>query len=102
METKTIDKLLKLIICLCLSDGILTIIWVDAGIAKEANPFMEIFLTESYLLFMAVKLSLTFLGIIVLNKHKKKNRYIQYLILLLTIIYIFVNIYHIIGFILSG
>lgn len=60
------------IIVLNALDGILTIVWVESGIATEANPLMAILLSTSPVLFMCVKMLLVCLGIIVLWRLRAK------------------------------
>ena len=44
MKHPQIVKYFGLIICLSFVDAVFTIIWIQTGIAKEANPLMDILL----------------------------------------------------------
>lgn len=57
--------LVMVILCLCVTDGVLTIVLVSNG-AIEVNPVMALFVPHSLGLFVAVKLTLTTAGVMVL------------------------------------
>lgn len=101
MKQENITRLFKLIICLCFLDGILTIAWVEIGIAEEANPFMAWLMSKSYVLFMSIKLALTYISLSLLNKSKDKNSNVQYIILSIAILYLAVTIFHLGGYLLT-
>ena len=86
------------IVCLCFLDAVFTVIWVEAGIAKEANPVMEIFISRSYLMFMMVKMAVTFGGVLILREYKDKSFTIN-AATFLTLVYLYIIFYHIFGFI---
>ena len=50
------------VLILNLLDAVLTILWVHAGLAREANPLMDELVTGNALLFVVVKLSLVGMG----------------------------------------
>jgi hypothetical protein len=54
------------ILVINLLDAALTLIWTLSGLAVEANPLMEQVLAHSPLQFMAVKLALVSLGLLLL------------------------------------
>tara|TARA_Y100001963_G_C6564840_1_gene346116 strand:+ start:359 stop:685 length:327 start_codon:yes stop_codon:yes gene_type:complete len=89
--------LLMSIVCLCFLDATFTVIWIEAGIAEEANPIMRIFISRSYLLFMAVKLAVTFGGVLILRKYKEKRMTIN-AATFLNLVYIYIILYHVVGF----
>ncbi len=60
------------IIVLNALDGILTIIWVESGMATEANPLMDVLLSKSPVLFICVKMLLVCLGVILLWRLRAK------------------------------
>ena len=47
-------------------DGVLTIVWVETGRFTEANPLMDLLLTNDPVLFISVKMLLVCLGILLL------------------------------------
>ena len=51
------------VIVLNLFDAVLTLIWVQLGVATEANLLLEGVLSRSAVLFMLVKMSLVSLGV---------------------------------------
>lgn len=57
--------LVMAILCLCVADGVLTIVLISNG-AVEANPVMALFVPHSLGWFAAVKLTLTTVGVMVL------------------------------------
>jgi hypothetical protein len=54
------------LLILNLLDAIFTLMWIHAGIAGEGNPLMDQALSGGPLGFMAVKLSLVSLGVLLL------------------------------------
>src|SRR6185369_7639744 len=61
-----IFALALLILCLCVTDGVLTVLLMSHG-ATEANPVMALFLPNHLGWFAGVKLLLTSAGIFVLT-----------------------------------
>lgn len=49
-----------------LLDAVLTMVWVNAGLAVEANPLMEPLLSASPVIFALAKMSLVSLGVLLL------------------------------------
>ncbi|MCB1869355.1 MAG: hypothetical protein KDI43_12745 [Gammaproteobacteria bacterium] len=47
-------------------DGVLTIVWIETGRFTEANPLMDLLLTNDPVLFISVKMLLVCLGILLL------------------------------------
>ena len=47
-------------------DGVLTIVWIETGRFTEANPLMDLLLTNDPVLFISVKMLLVCLGIVLL------------------------------------
>ena len=95
LQTK---QYLILIILLSFVDAICTMTWVLLGIAKESNPLMDILLSHSYALFVGTKIGLTYLGILILNRYKETKLVIN-AATFITIVYIYIVIYHLIGFV---
>lgn len=54
-------------------DAIFTIVALKLGIAKESNPIMEFYTSNSYILFFLVKMLLVLLGCSILLKFKEKK-----------------------------
>jgi len=52
----------KWVLVLNLIDAVLTLIWVRAGLAEEANTLMDELVNENALAFVLVKLSLVGMG----------------------------------------
>jgi hypothetical protein len=92
--------LLSTIIILCLLDAIFTMLWLSTGIAIESNPLMEFLINKSHLLFITVKMALTFASIHVLYKYKDIKGVLT-TGKILAILYLVIIIYHILGYILS-
>ena len=74
-------------------DGWLTIVWIKEGLAYEANPVMAYLLHIHPAVFMLVKLSLVFLGSLVLLRFYNKPMAIVGVILLLSV-YSTLLVYH--------
>jgi len=77
-------------------DAVLTITWVTFGLANEANPLMDGLLQTHPVLFMAVKLSLVFLGLKLLWNYRKK-RMVCYGTAVLLIVYYGLMLIHALG-----
>jgi hypothetical protein len=60
------------LIVLNLLDAIFTLVWVEAGIAKEANLLLEGILSHSAIGFMLVKMALVSLGVLLLWRHRDR------------------------------
>ena len=92
--------ILSIIIILCLLDAILTMIWLSTGIAVESNPFMELLINKSHLLFIVIKMALTYVSIHILYKYKDRKGVLT-ASKMLAILYLIIIIYHILGYVLS-
>ena len=93
-----IQCLLVGLVFLSLFDLVATIYWVSAGEAQEANPVMNFFIKKSFYLFVLVKLSLTFGGILILDKFKSIfNKLVFNVSLSLVLIYAILAGWHIVG-----
>lgn len=91
--------LLSSIVVLCLLDAIFTILWLSTGLAIESNPFMEFLLDKSNLLFLAVKMALTYMSVYILYQYRYKKGAIM-TTKILTMLYLTIIIYHLLGYIL--
>jgi len=81
------------IVVLNLIDGVITLAVVYAGAAEEANPLMALSLSWGSVAFMAVKLSLVSLGVLLLWR-LRRNSYAAVAMASLTAVYSVVFIYH--------
>ena len=54
--------IVKAVLVLNLKDALFTLVWVRAGLAREANPLMERLVNEHALGFVLIKLGLVGLG----------------------------------------
>ena len=53
-------------------DGVLTIFWIETGRFTEANPLMDILISNNPVLFISVKMLLVCLGIILLWRYRDR------------------------------
>jgi hypothetical protein len=65
------------VVVLNLLDAMFTLAYTHAGLATEANPLMEKFLSASPVLFMIAKLALVSMGVLVLwrLRHHRSARF---------------------------
>ncbi|MEM6995635.1 MAG: DUF5658 family protein [Myxococcota bacterium] len=61
--TRWLRAIVFAVLVLNLADAVLTLLWVQLGVATEANLLLEGVLARSAVLFMVVKLSLVSLGL---------------------------------------
>ena len=61
---------LSAVLALNVFDAFATITWVKAGIAEEANPIMDVFISHSPALFLLVKMSMVLAGCLILWKNR--------------------------------
>lgn len=71
------------IVVLNLLDAIATMIWVELGIAEEANALLDHLLHRDAVLFMAVKLALVSLGVTLLWRYRRRPLAVAGLVLAL-------------------
>jgi hypothetical protein len=81
-------------------DGVLTIAWVNLGRATEMNPLMDVLLSTHPVLFMAIKLLLVCLGVLLLWRYRTKTTAIVS-IYLCFVAYAGVLLYHLGGGVIS-
>ena len=81
-----------LLLLLNIVDATVTIIVIDAGIAKEANPIMDYFLNLGFLPFLMVKLSVVSFASYVFWKYRQRKGAVIGIILSL-ILYISLSLY---------
>jgi len=101
--TNFIKYLLFGLVMLTLFDLVATILWVAIGKATEANPLMDYFLQRSFYLFAIAKLTLTFCGILILDKFKNKSKKLIFKVsLFLIFVYATLAGWHIMGAFVSS
>ena len=61
-QFRWLKGIVKWVLVLNLIDAVLTLIWVRAGLAEEANTLMDELVNENALAFVLVKLSLVGMG----------------------------------------
>lgn len=61
-----LEGIVRMVLFLNLADALLTIIWIRAGLAHEANPLLASVIAYSPVLFVTVKTSLVSLGSLLL------------------------------------
>jgi hypothetical protein len=69
-QFRWLHGVVKAIIVLNVLDAIFTMIWVQAGLANEANVLLEDLVSNHTVLFMVVKLVLVSLGSILLWRYR--------------------------------
>ena len=60
-----------LLVLLNFADAVLTLLWVDIGVAEEANPLWRDLIDASPVLFMAAKLALVMSCVVVLLRFRE-------------------------------
>ncbi len=66
-----LNSIVKAVLVLNLLDSVLTLIWVNTGIAEEANIFLRDLVNNSPVTFMFVKISLVSLGSLLLWRFRR-------------------------------
>jgi len=66
-----LDGIVKTVLVLNLIDAVLTLLWVRAGLALEANALMRDLVNHHAVAFVAVKLALVSLGSWFLWQHRR-------------------------------
>lgn len=56
-----------------LADAICTMAWIEAGIAEEANLFMEWLINRGFGVFVVVKMAIVVIGLAILWTHKHRK-----------------------------
>ena len=65
-----LNGVVRAVIVLNLVDAVLTLLWVRAGLATEANPLLSSIVADHALLFVLGKLSLVSLGTLLLWRRR--------------------------------
>jgi len=71
-QFRWLHGIVKLVLVLNLCDAVFTLIWVYAGLAREANPLIADTLSDSPVLFASAKLGLVGLGSLLLWKNRDR------------------------------
>ncbi len=61
------------VVVLNLLDAVFTLIWVESGVATEANLFLEVILSHSAVGFVVVKMSLVSMGVLLLWRERRRR-----------------------------
>lgn len=69
---RVLPAIVTAVIVLNLVDAVLTVLWVQLGVAREANVLLEGVLDHSAVLFMVVKMALVSLGLAILWRHRTR------------------------------
>jgi hypothetical protein len=78
-------------------DGILTLVWINAGMGTEGNPISAALIAINPILFLAVKFSLGGLLVLAWNLYHKQNKAVQGILTFATMLYCFILGTHIYG-----
>ena len=65
-QFRWLDGIVRTVLVLNLLDALFTLVWVRAGLAREANALMQDLVNEHAVLFVVTKLGLVSLGSLVL------------------------------------
>ena len=88
-----IGKLLTSLIALNVFDAFMTLMWTHHEIAEEINPAMLYLLSLSPVLFVVVKLTLVFLGSVLLWR-MRQFKITEYTCYLLNVVYVIIALIH--------
>ena len=69
-QFRWLDGIVKTVLVMNLLDAIFTLVWVRAGLAREANVLMRDLVNEHAVLFVVAKLGLVSLGSLILWKRR--------------------------------
>ena len=64
--------IVKVMLTLNLLDAMFTLVWINAGLAREANPLLAEIVVNHPVLFVIVKLSLVALGSLLLWRYRSR------------------------------
>lgn len=88
---------LSAVLALNIFDAFATITWVNNGIAKEANPLMEILIIHSPALFLLGKMTLVVVGCLILWKNRAARVTLS-VSRALVVVYLALALYHLQGY----
>jgi len=89
---------LSAVLALNVFDAVATITWVSVGIAKEANPLMDMLIDHSPSLFLFGKMMLVTIGCLILWKNRAAKVTLS-VSRALVVIYSILALYHLQGFV---
>ena len=89
--------LIALIFLLSLLDAVFTLVWIEAGLAVEANPLLNKLLEYGKFSFISTKILMTAIGCAFLFWAKSKSRAARFAIWVIFAIYCGVTGYHLLG-----
>lgn len=67
-QFKWLEGVIAALFILSVLDGVMTLIWVFTGVARESNPFMDYLIWLHPAAFMVVKIALVALGALLLYR----------------------------------
>ena len=88
-----LDMIVRVVLVLNLLDAAFTLFWVNAGLAREANPLMNELVVDHPLLFVGAKLGLVSMGSWLLWTHRTKALAVVS-IFLSFLVYYLILLYH--------
>ncbi len=92
-DFKWLEGIVKVTLLLNLCDAILTLIWLESGLAEEANPLMQQLLEAGPVFFVLGKTALVSLGSFIL--WKRRRRVLSVIgIFVAFLVYYFILLYH--------
>ena len=92
-QVRWLDGIVKTVLVLNLLDAVFTLVWVRAGLAREANALMRDLVNEHAVLFVVVKLGLVSLGSLVLWRRRTHAAAVV-AIFVVFLVYYFILLYH--------
>ena len=95
-QNKKFKGLIISLILLNVLDGMFTLVSVNAGLATEINPLMDILISTHPVLFMFTKMLLVYLGALLLWRYRD-NAIATVSLYLCCVTYSFVILYHTAG-----
>ena len=70
---RALSWVVQAVVVLNLLDAVLTLVWVNTGVAVEANALLSDSVETNAVAFMAVKLSLVSLGVLLLWRQRERK-----------------------------
>ena len=96
LDRLPIELTLSVIFFANILDAVLTIHWIDTGIATEANPIMEYFLQFGFAWFLVGKISIVSFACLTLWK-LRENRLSKAVTILGCVVYCAIITFHLVG-----
>ena len=92
-QIRWLGGIVKTVLVLNLLDAVFTLVWVRAGLAREANALMRDLVNENAVLFVVVKLGLVSLGSLVLWQRRTHAAAVV-AIFVVFLVYYLILLYH--------